>query len=334
MGYYRSYRSYYGGRRAAPKVRDYKKDISRLERISDLEIKDLKKLREYLTSYPIKCKQITEENAKTESENLRRHRINKERRSDWERQQQQINATHTATYIAPINAQIGRLVGELEGYKVSFLGGLIASNIVESSVLGYRTKYKGGKAQEIIKAIESLYHQRSVAEASRPQVPEPAELAILPSKKIPNEYTVLTISGLKTRVFFSDFDVDDVNQLIEEREAEISKKEAKVKEIKARADRNEAAVRNQAKPYLRGLSVQLKKLECCPYCGGQLNRSNFHQDHIHPVSKGGLSIPANLVFVCVSCNIKKRDKSLARFVREEGFDFEVVFDRLDLLGKH
>lgn len=46
----------------------------------------------------------------------------------------------------------------------------------------------------------------------------------------------------------------------------------------------------------------------CAYCGTVDGR--FVVDHIHPISKGGSSTPANLCVACGPCNSSKRDRLL------------------------
>lgn len=48
---------------------------------------------------------------------------------------------------------------------------------------------------------------------------------------------------------------------------------------------------------------------------GPLDDSEIHLDHVVPLSKGGDHVPGNLRVACVSCNLKKSDRSLAK-VRE------------------
>ncbi len=80
------------------------------------------------------------------------------------------------------------------------------------------------------------------------------------------------------------------------------------------------------------LRDQVKTLPVCPYCGRALG-GEPHADHIHPVGFGGLSFPENMVYVCADCNIKKRDKTLREFVRDERLDWAAIERRLTLLGK-
>ena len=82
---------------------------------------------------------------------------------------------------------------------------------------------------------------------------------------------------------------------------------------------------------------QILKVSHCPYCGSSLGPFNGVQcaqlDHIYPVSSGGLSTVHNLVYVCSSCNLKKRDATLNMFIISNGLDREKVYENLDQLEK-
>lgn len=82
---------------------------------------------------------------------------------------------------------------------------------------------------------------------------------------------------------------------------------------------------------------QISLIDCCPYCGGELGvfsgNNSAHYEHIHPVSKGGLSTLENTVFICSSCNSKKSNMTLNSFIIEFKLDREAIFARLSILGK-
>ena len=67
-----------------------------------------------------------------------------------------------------------------------------------------------------------------------------------------------------------------------------------------------------------------------------LMKKNFslHQtDHIHPVSKGGLAVPENMIPICKQCNQNKKALTLRVFCRKYGFNFNEVCERLEQQGK-
>jgi 5-methylcytosine-specific restriction endonuclease McrA len=102
---------------------------------------------------------------------------------------------------------------------------------------------------------------------------------------------------------------------------------------KARAD---AVLAQRVKDTVRTTAAQLKpglrRDHDCPYCGSSLG-ADPHADHIHPVAKGGLSTPRNMVMVCSPCNGAKRDLTLNQFISSRRLDRDMVFERLSRLGK-
>lgn len=59
----------------------------------------------------------------------------------------------------------------------------------------------------------------------------------------------------------------------------------------------------------------------CGYCKGRGTKHAdpdnrpWHIDHILPVSRGGQTIPGNLILACSSCNLSKHDATGAEFIR-------------------
>jgi len=82
---------------------------------------------------------------------------------------------------------------------------------------------------------------------------------------------------------------------------------------------------------------QISIVACCPYCSCNLGdfsgEDSAHFEHIHPVSKGGLSTIENTVFICADCNTKKTNMTLNAFIMSFSIDRDAVFERLHLLGK-
>src|SRR6266516_1570815 len=70
----------------------------------------------------------------------------------------------------------------------------------------------------------------------------------------------------------------------------------------------------------------------CPYCETAIGK-DARLDHIYPVSKGGLSVRSNLVFVCIECNQRKSDMTLAAFLKVYKLDRVAIEARLTKLGK-
>lgn len=102
--------------------------------------------------------------------------------------------------------------------------------------------------------------------------------------------------------------------------------------IVAMAAAHAGKTRQLAQTVRRNIEQQRALLSICPYCGSALGEDP-EADHIYPVARGGLSTKENMVFVCSSCNGKKRDKTIREFIRTMDFDYYMVEQRLELLGK-
>lgn len=90
---------------------------------------------------------------------------------------------------------------------------------------------------------------------------------------------------------------------------------------------------DEARQQFRTIKPKIDKQDYCPYCSKKIIGTS-HLDHIHPLSKGGLNVTENLVDCCADCNLKKSDKGVFQFCKEQGYDYEQVCNRLLILGKH
>ncbi|MFP4395647.1 MAG: HNH endonuclease [Anaerolineales bacterium] len=65
----------------------------------------------------------------------------------------------------------------------------------------------------------------------------------------------------------------------------------------------------------------------CAYCGAAADT----WDHVKPVSKGGKTVPYNIVPACTSCNSSKKDKDVFEWIEEQGLEVsQELIDRLML----
>jgi hypothetical protein len=80
------------------------------------------------------------------------------------------------------------------------------------------------------------------------------------------------------------------------------------------------------------LEIEKSKYPNCPYCNNSLG-DNPHCDHIHPVSHGGLSTVVNMVYICSSCNLQKKDYTLREFISMCNLNRDEVEDKLLRMGK-
>lgn len=57
----------------------------------------------------------------------------------------------------------------------------------------------------------------------------------------------------------------------------------------------------------------------CAFCGVRFKkRSDWHLDHIIPLSKGGSNWPSNLQILCVTCNLEKHSLDPIEFAQRKG----------------
>ena len=80
-------------------------------------------------------------------------------------------------------------------------------------------------------------------------------------------------------------------------------------------------------------AVKDKKNWKCPYCNIKKDIFKSEGDHIHPVSKGGLSTSQNMTLICKPCNKNKKTSTLRSFSKKFQLDYERICRRLELEGK-
>jgi len=105
------------------------------------------------------------------------------------------------------------------------------------------------------------------------------------------------------------------------------------KERYARLSSYEGKTRQTGQTIIQKIRNETEEYFLCPYCKEESKKEDSHVDHIYPVSKGGLSTETNMVLVCSSCNLKKKDRTLYNFSKLNKLDFEEIVSQLELLGK-
>lgn len=122
---------------------------------------------------------------------------------------------------------------------------------------------------------------------------------------------------------------------IEAKAEEDRKRRAKREAVTAIAARTQEKSRRYARTVRRKIHPdQFDILQVCPYCASALDSERSHADHIYPIALGGLSTTSNMVFVCDTCNLSKRDLTLREFIaRNTHLNSESIVERLTLLGK-
>ncbi len=88
-----------------------------------------------------------------------------------------------------------------------------------------------------------------------------------------------------------------------------------------------ATVTKKSRDLADEVKYKIHKNEYCPYCGEKL-LGNSHADHIYPISKGGLSVPKNMVYVCGTCNIRKGSMTLISFIKKYNLDRDFIENNL------
>jgi 5-methylcytosine-specific restriction endonuclease McrA len=62
----------------------------------------------------------------------------------------------------------------------------------------------------------------------------------------------------------------------------------------------------------------------CMYCKDKITFRTCEIDHVYPIIKGGDHYLYNVVLTCRVCNNLKRDRTLRRFCKKAGYDFEEI----------
>jgi 5-methylcytosine-specific restriction endonuclease McrA len=149
------------------------------------------------------------------------------------------------------------------------------------------------------------------------------------NKNLVGASRTFSIRGMRYEVSVSDIQIADLDNCIHAQR----EKSSRIDDLKARAATNELETRNLAQAHRRKIDKQLSLFKNCPYCDNPNFSQDPHLDHIYPVSKGGQSRIKNLVFVCSSCNQRKRDLTLAAFINKYELNSLKIYERLHLLSK-
>lgn len=208
----------------------------------------------------------------------------------------------TLLYCAPIQEEIYELQANQNNYK-KFLG------VFKTRTLTETASNRLGQLQAELKKLE-----------------QKANLEI-PAFDFPYEHYP------NRRRMYSDWHTipQDLNEeLAKAKKIRAEKLKNKEKQIAIKAKIAEVDGKNRE---LAGVvKAYLRKDHPCPYCGSELGLTP-HADHIYPVSKGGRSTVANMVYVCANCNLSKKDKTLMKFIKDSGRNRDLIEQRLIELSK-
>lgn len=293
----------------------YKKSKNVIKKLDTLNIKDLKKIMRALVRYNQKKGEFNKEN--DENNNFNSKISN----------QYDIKIRDHENISSEAHKSWKKLYNSLSQSKYGFLEGVLTT----SSITYLDDKYPLSCKSKIeeCQRLSNRYNEHSVK-----------MFALIDEKSSKLKSTLyfkyrdpyISINGIKMRVEIERWSIAEVQTEIYKKEQEEKQAKEEVNILKARVTDKVKTIRKQAKKY-DDIESQIKKFSRCPYCGCTLYKSDSHLDHIYPISKGGLSVESNLVFVCTKCNQSKTNLTLRNFIRKEKLDENLVYERLEILKK-
>jgi 5-methylcytosine-specific restriction endonuclease McrA len=173
----------------------------------------------------------------------------------------------------------------------------------------------------------------------------------IPYEKMSIHQLKTILSEIQSRIWwiYSDYQQQEqqelrhraanLKELIKNKEEAEARLAEKKKLFKAKRSHEKAIIasaqgktRQAAEMIKSTLRKQIKQYPNCPYCDQPFGK-NPHCDHIHPVSHGGLSTLQNMVYICSSCNMKKKDFTLREFINQNGLNRGQIEEKLITMGK-
>lgn len=293
----------------------YKKSKNVIKKLDTLNIKDLKKIMRALVRHNQKKAEFNKEN---EANNNHNSRISNQYDTKIRE--------HTNISSEAIKSW-RQLYDSLNQSKYGFFEGIVTPSSI--TYLDDRYPLSCKSKIEECQRLKNLYNEHSV-KASKLEKEKSSKLKSVLQFKYRDPY--ISINGVRMRVEIDRWSMSKVQTEIYKREQKEEQEKEEVNILKARVTDKVKTIRKQAKKY-NDIESQIKKLSNCPYCGCTLYKSDAHLDHIYPISKGGLSVESNLVFVCTKCNLSKTNLTLRNFIRSEKLDENLVYERLEILKK-
>jgi len=301
----------FGYRRLRTKVVE-KVKLQRLKDCSKLSLGDLKKVKAYCELYH------SEDEERLETiQRLEEDRNKYERKS---RIHDDLSKTLDAE-IKTIDSESYSLFCQAAKFEQGFFSHLLISR--EKVRISYILPSGQTSNRMIVKTPESMALKAQLDEKNKDCVDARKKRAVLQSNRpMPSSGSyasnfahfckntkTFTIHGTRVELSVHEINITELESLIQSHNRKIEK----LGNLRARAASNVLETRRLAQSERRNINKQLDLLNCCPYCAKDLSASDVHLDHIYPVSKGGLSRQANLIFVCSSCNIKKTRQHSSKF---------------------
>jgi hypothetical protein len=241
-------------------------------------------------------------------------------------------AEHYQKSIQPIYDYLNEAHRFLSHHKVSFLSyKLIFGEIIE---------WRGKKYQsnsDVINIISEIEKQEKILKINLGNQPysDYVKTKLINHNPSNIEKKLFRFGGVSYYVYFNTININLIEEYIKKiYDKEIDRKKI-LDELKAKGAKNDSETRKIAESFKRKypLSKQLNTLKDCPYCNNYLDKNNAHLEHIYPVSKGGKSSSKNLVWVCASCNLKKKNMTLNSFIKKYEMKRMVIEINLDFLDK-
>ncbi|MGD9979555.1 MAG: HNH endonuclease [Hyphomonadaceae bacterium] len=312
---------------------------------------DLKKVRASLLRFSQKCAEIDERNREIDARNdeSERRKAQAEALQDaWITEHIGPIATELRQLNRELKASVGRGLSSLFEPKFSFSYREIAGEVEPRPHVLHRRMDGLDKVcfgwdewpreitvcefpgRNIAARYSAAYERLVCVRGSCPKV-EAGEKA--PRQSRPGSVVSFVIGGARVKVDLEEIDDAQVAACILIRTNELESSKEDLRKMRARVADNEFEVRAQARAFKAEFDDQQRQVCGCPYCGKQLISEDAELDHIYPVSKGGRSFRANLVFVCGSCNQKKSNLTLRNFIELHCLDENMIHKALRTLQK-
>ena len=90
--------------------------------------------------------------------------------------------------------------------------------------------------------------------------------------------------------------------------------------VAANTNKRRAKIKNASGSHTAADVRAILEAQChrCAYCRADLRKVKKHLDHIEPLARGGSNDPANLQWLCASCNLSKGARDPIKFARDLG----------------
>jgi hypothetical protein len=303
----------------------YKKNaVKKFTNFSSLNLNELKKIEGY---YYSNIEAIKNEK-KLISEIERQNKILKEL-IDFQKAKR---AEHYQKTIQPIYDYLNKSQRFLNRYKVSSL----SYKLIFRDIIEWRGK-KYQRNEDVINITSEIEKQEKILKINLENRPysDYEKIKMINHVPINFEKKLFRFGGVSYYVYFNTININLIEEYIKKiYDKEIERKKI-LDELKAKGAKNDSETRKIAESFKRKypLSKQLNTLKDCPYCNNSLDKNNAHLEHIYPVSKGGKSSSKNLVWVCASCNLKKKNMTLNSFIKKYEMKRMTIEINLDFLDK-